>query len=196
MRKVKEISIVMLVLLGLVMASYVLEAQPIDFVGGKTEIRLATKQDGWVTLGTFDAGAANTPGVAARTAATFDVTDTNNITFEIKPGWNGVRIRLSTTTAADSTVTDVFLMSSVSDHYNRVATLTWVTGTQTATTSGEEYADAVVETNANWHKASSIMSIADADYIAEWSIDVMGSKMIGLCPTTYAHATTVEITGY
>jgi len=195
MRKVKEISIVMLVLLGLVMASYVLEAQPIDFVGGKTEIRLATKQDGWETLGTFSAG-ATTPAVTARTAATFNVTDPNNIVCLIEPGWNGVRIRLSTTTAADSTVTDVFLMSSVSDHYNRVATLTWVTGTQTATTSGQEYADEVVETNANWHKAASIMSIADADYIAEWSIDVMGSKMIGLCPTTYAHATTVEITGY
>lgn len=169
-------------------------AQP-DMFGGASETQLTTKQDGWTTLGTFTAG-ATTPAVTARTVATFNVTDPNNIVFPIKPGWNGVRIRLSTTTAADITVTDVFLMSSNSDHYNRVSTLTWVTGTQTSSTSGQEYADEVTETNANWHKAASIMSIAKGDYIAEWSIDVMGSKMIGLSETTFAHATTVEITGY
>lgn len=182
-----------LIIAGIV--GYRTYAQPIDFGGKKeSEARLTTKQDEWYTLGTFSAG-ATTPANSARTAATFNVTDPNNIIYEIKPGWNGVRIRLSTTTDADSTVTDVFLMSSVSDHYNRVSTLTWTTGTQTSTTSGQEYADTVAETNANWHKAASVMS-PTGNYIAEWSIDVMGSKMIGLCPTTYANATTVEITGY
>lgn len=161
--------------------------------GGGVSQKLFTLQDGWFELGTFSAG-TTTPGVTARTAANF-ILDANNVTYEIKSGWNAIRLRLSTTTDADSTVMDVFFMNGVSDHFNRVSTLTWTTGTQTSSTSGQEYADTVAESNGNWHKSASTKS-PTGNYIAEWAIDVAGTTTIGISPTTFANNTTIEITGY
>ena len=153
-----------------------------------------TVQSDWETLETFAAG-TTTPGVTARTYATFDVSDTNNAIYTIPPEWNAIRLRCSSTTDGDSSVFDIFLMNGLTDHYNRVATLTFTTGTQSATTSGHEYADTVAESNTNWHKSASTMS-PTGNYIAEWALDVMGSRRIGISPTTITHTAVLEITGF
>ena len=191
MRKKIGLLIVFVILLSIPFVQYT-PAGPAIGRGGGLSQKLFTLQDGWFELGTFTAG-TTTPGVTARTAANF-ILDANNVTYDIKSGWNAIRLRLSTTTDADSTVVDVFFMNGT-DHFNRVATLTWTTGTQTSSTSGQEYADTVAESNGNWHKSASTKS-PTGNYIAEWAIDVAGSTTIGISPTTFANATTIEITGY
>lgn len=159
---------------------------------------LHTHQDAWYTAGTFTTG-VTTPNATNRTGALFSVTDPKNVSYTIKRGWNGVRLRLSSTTDGDSTVIDVFLKqdasSTTTDHWNRVATLTWTTGQQTATTTNHEYADTLVESNANWHKTTSVMS-PGGNYIAEWGIDVLGSGAIGFSATTVTNTAVLEITGF
>lgn len=163
--------------------------------GGGLSHKLFTLQDGWFTLDTMAAG-TTTPNQANRTAALF-VGDAANSTFAIKSGWNGVRLRLSSTTDGDTSVTDVFFMNGTADHFSRVATLTWTTGTQTSSTSGQEFADTVVISNNTntWHKTQSAVS-PTGNYIAEWSVDVLGSGTIGISPTTITNAATLEITGF
>ena len=159
---------------------------------------LHTLQDAWYTAATVTTG-VTTPNATNRTGALFSVTDPNNVTYTLKRGWNGIRLRLSSTTEEDTTVIDVFLKndahSTTTDHFNRIATLTWTTGAQTATTSGYEYADTLVETNGNWHKTRSVLS-PTGDYIAEWAIDSLGSGVIGFSPTTVTHTAVIEITGF
>ena len=135
-----------------------------------------------------------TPTSTNRTAALFDVTDTANSTFEIKSGWNSITLRLSSTTEGDTSVTDVFYMRGTADHFTRIITLTWTTGTQTSSTSGEEFADTVVESNRFWHTTPSPVS-PTGNYIAEWSADFKGGGTIGISPTTITNAATIQITG-
>ena len=161
--------------------------------GGGISQKLFTLQDGWFELGTFTAS-ATTPNATNRTAATF-ILDANNVTYPIKSGWNAIRLRLSSTTDGDSTVTDIFFMNSSDDHFNRVSTLTWTTGAQTAKTTGQEYADTLAASNENWHKTASTKS-PTGNYVAEWAIDVAGSGTIGISPTTFTNNATMEITGY
>lgn len=156
--------------------------------------QLHTGQYGWATLGTFTTS-TTTPGVTKRTTAQFVVNDANNVIYTIPSAYNRIRLRCSSTTDGDSSVFDVFLMNGTSDHYNRVATLTFITGTQTAGTSGYEFADTLAETNSNWHKSAAVMS-PTGNYIAEYSIDVLGSAKIGISPTTITHTAILEITGY
>ena len=158
--------------------------------GRGVSYKLFTLQDGCFAMDAL-ATASTTPDNAERTVAIFEA-DPCNITFDIKSGWNAIRLRLSSTTDGDDTVTDVFLSNGL--HYNRIATLTWVTGTQTATVSGHEYADTVAESNANWHKTASTKS-PTGNYIAEWAVDVLGSSKIGITGTTVDNAATIEITG-
>jgi len=156
--------------------------------------QLHTGQYSWATLGTFTMTTA-TPSVTNRTAALFAVNDTNNVVYTIPSAYNRIRLRCSSTTDGDSSVFDVYLMNSASDHYNRVATLTFTTGTQTAGTLGYEFADTLVETNSNWHKTASVMS-PTGNFIAEYAIDVLGSAKIGINPTTITNTAIVEISGY
>ncbi len=153
-----------------------------------------TLQDNWETLGTFTT-TATTPTATNRTATLFTSSDANNVAFTIPTGWNGIRIRCSSTNDGDTSVFDVFLMNSLTDHYNRIATLTFTTGGQTATTSGHEYADTLAATNTNWYKAALGMS-PTGNYIAEWMVDVCGSQRIGICPTTITNVAVLEITGF
>jgi len=149
-------------------------------------------QDDWETLGTF-ASATTTPNSTNRTAALF-VADAKNVTFEIPAKWNAIKIRCSSTTDGDSSVFDIFLMNGETDHFTRIGTLTFTTGTQTATASGYEFADTLAESNAKWHKLSSKLS-PEGNYIAEYMIDVIGSFKVGVSPTTITNTAILDITG-
>jgi len=155
----------------------------------------------WQSVGALTTG-VTTPGVTARTAATFNVTDPNNLVVKMGEGWNGVRIRVSSTTDADSTVIDIFYMDDeaeavtlASGHFSRLATTTWTTGTQTGTVSGQEYADTLVVTNENWAPSPGTIS-PTGNYIAEYRFDAQGAHYIGFCGTTVTNAATVEIKGF
>jgi len=141
-----------------------------------------------------------TPGVAARTSATFTASDANNITHRIDPQWNKVLLRLSTITDGDDTVLDVFLMDAdpqdTTDHYNRWGTLTWVTGTQTGDISGEEWADTVAVSNNGNARSTFIAYSPTGNYIAEVELDVKGAYSIGISPTTVDNNGTLYIKGY
>lgn len=154
--------------------------------------QIHSAQEGWVKAGTFTT-VTTTPDATHRTAALFTA-DANNVVFEIPAKWNAVRVRVSSTTDGDSSVFDMFLMNGDADHFNRIQTTTWTTGTQTAGTAGSEFADTVVRSNTNWHKSSAIMS-PEGNYIAEWIIDVIGSKKVGFSPTTITNTAIIEITG-
>lgn len=189
---VTGVSLLAVFLIVIVVAFRTARAAPIGRGGGISQ-KLFTLEDGWFQLGTFTAS-ATTPTATNRTAAAF-VLDANNVTYSIKSGWNAIRLRLSSTTDGDSTVTDIFFMNSSDDHFNRISTLTWTTGTQTAKTSGQEYADTIAASNENWHITASTVS-PTGNYIAEWAIDVAGSGTIGISPTTVTNNATLEITGY
>ena len=191
----KKTFVILLLFVGVVFAQQAF--YPYDIVGDKTNPgRLHTKQAAWTSVGTFATG-ATTPGVTARTAALFSVTDPNNVSFSIGPGDNRIKFRCSSTTDADSTVFDVFVMhvrtTDGTDHFNRIGTLTFTTGTQTAGTATYKFADTVVSSN-------DLYSITDfspiGNYIAEANIDVQGAKIIGICPTTITNTAILEWKGY
>ena len=186
--------ILIIILLVATVAFAVQGFRPVNKAGQSVEPgQLHTYQDGWNTVGSF-AAATTTRAVDVRDYTNF-VADGNNAVYRIESGWNKIRVRCSSTTDADSTVIDVFLMNGASDYFNRVATLTFTTGTQTAGTSGYEFADGCAESNANWHNSGSVMN-PGGNYVAEWAIDHCGSTYIGFCPTTITHTAILEITGY
>lgn len=194
--KMKNKAILILAMLVFVAVCFGYEGiYTLNKAGSKVEPgQVHTLQDEWQSQTAFTAS-ATTPTSTNRTAALFLSSDANNVSYGIDTKWNVVRIRCSSTTDGDTSVFDVFLMNGDNDHYNRVATLTFTTGGQTATTSGHEYADTLVESNANWHKTASTMS-PTGNYIAEWAVDICGSKKIGICPTTITNAAVLEITGF
>lgn len=161
-----------------------------------------TLETPWVLVGEVTTG-VTTPGVTARTSATFNVTDPNNLVYKIPSSWNGVRIRVASTTDGDSTVIDVFLMdsedydsiSAVTSEFNRIRTQTWTTGTQTARESGDEWADTLAITNENWYDGKTDTLSPAGNYIAEDCIDVMGASFIGFSATTVTHSAKIYIKG-
>lgn len=153
---------------------------------------MQTLQDDWETLGTF-ASATTTPNATHRTAAAF-IADAKNVAFEIPAKWNTITIRCSSTTDGDSSVFDIFLMKGETDHFSRIGTLTFTTGSQTATASGYVFADTLAETNEKWHKASSELSPV-GNYIAEWMVDHLGSFKVGVSPTTITNTAILDIIG-
>jgi len=88
-----------------------------------------------------------------------------------------------------------YYIDAVDGNDSNPGTTIWTTGTQTAIVSGDEWADQIAETNARWLMGARTMS-GDDNYIAEYSIDVCGSRYIGFSPTTVTHAANVYITGY
>lgn len=153
-------------------------------------------QDNWVTLGTIFTTATTTPDPNHRTASTF-TSDANNATKEIPSKWNQIRLRCLSQNDGDDSVFDIFLMNGTDDHYTRIATLSWVNGLQTSSVSGYEFADTLVVTNHTncWHTTGSTVN-PGGNYIAEWSVDVLGSKMIGVSPTTIDSNSIFQITGF
>ncbi len=194
MRKNVTLLIVLCVIFVGVLFDQHVTADPSSGGRGKgVSQKLFTLQDGWSTIDTIASG-TTTPTSTNRTAALFVSSDAKNSTFEVKSGWNNITLRLSSTTEGDTSVTDIFAMRGTADHFTRIATLTWTTGTQTSSTSGEEFADTVVETNRFWHTTPSPVS-PTGNYIAEWSVDFKGGGTIGISPTTITNAATIQITG-
>jgi len=170
-------------------------AEPSSLYGGTVNsYQLVTKQDKWYSVGLFEES-ATTPDATNRTVALFTATDANNLTYVIKPSWSVIKLRCSGWDDGDDFVFDVFFANSSSDHFTRVATLTWKTGTQTSATTSYEFADTLTESNAQWHTTASAVS-PEGNYIAEWAVGTGGSKMIGFCPTTNDSNAVLEITGY
>lgn len=159
---------------------------------------LETAQSGWVTAGTFSATTAEptTPNQANRTFALMAAVSKVQV-FTIPASWNAIILRNNSTTDGDTTVYDVFLMRGTSDHYSRVCTQTWTTGTQTSGTSGSEFADTLVLTNNTntFHNAGIVVS-PEGNYIAEYSLDVAGCTSIAFVPTTLTNDAVLEISGW
>lgn len=155
-----------------------------------------TKQSNWVTAGAFS-DSATTPADVNRTAALFTSEDANNVVYTIDPSWNKVVFRCSSTTDSDSTVFDIFIMDGATDdatdHYNRIGTLTFTTGTQTSSTATYEFADTCVASNDQY--GFNVIS-PTGNYIAIAEVDVKGARFIGICPTTVTNAAILEIRGY
>lgn len=152
-------------------------------------------QGRWESAGTFAAAAAEptTPDATHRTAAAMAAVS-KVVIYTIRPEWNAVELRCSSTTDADTTVFDVFVARGASDHYTRIATLTFTTGTQTAGT-GYLFADTLVESNHQWHTTASVVS-PTGEYIASYAIDTCGYSRIAFVPTTLTNNAVLEITGY
>lgn len=167
--------------------------------------QLHTEQDSWYLLGAFTT-ATTTPDVNHRTIATI-ILDSNNADYNIPDKWNGIRLRCKSIkdisdANAITTVVDLFLANGVDDSYNRISTLTFISGTQFAADSNYVFATTLVESNFNWIGAADPNYVRlispGTSYIAEYFFDARGSKKIAVCPTTITNgrAAKIEITGW
>lgn len=167
-------------------------------VAAVNQSTLETAQSGWVTAGTFLATGdePTTPNQANRTATLMAAVSKVKI-FTIPTSWNAIILRNLSTTDGDTTIYDVFLMRGVADHYSRVCTQTWTTGTQTSGTTGSEFSDTLVLSNNTntWHNAGIVVS-PEGNYIAEYSLDVAGCTSVAFVPTTITADAILEISGY
>jgi hypothetical protein len=159
--------------------------------------QLYTARNDWTRTAAITGAADATPAVGERDYATFTSSDSNNVIVAVDESWNKVRIRCTSTTDADSTVVDLFFGEGTTStcRFHRVATLTFTTGTQVAETSGHEYADTLVPSNANWLYTAVTVNPTD-NYVAEYAVDIGNVSYIGLSPTTITNAAVIEITGY
>jgi hypothetical protein len=166
-------------------------------MGAVNQSTLETTQSNWVSVGTFLATGAepSTPNQANRTAALMAAVSKVQI-FTIPPAWNKIYLRNSSTTDGDSTVYDVFLSRGAADHYTRVCTLTYTTGTQTAGTTGYEFADTcAVTNNTNTLHIASTLVTPTGNYIAEYGLTVCGNSRVAFVPTTITNDALLEICG-
>jgi hypothetical protein len=149
----------------------------------------------WTTVGTWSA-ATTTPDATHRTLTAFQA-DTANKVVRLDGRYNRIRLRAYSTTAEDTTAIDCFLMYGVNDHFTRVGSSSWTTGTQASGTAGSEFADTVgTPTNANGAPRSwRVISGAD-NYIAFLELDVAGATYFGASPTTVTSACGLEIQGF
>lgn len=192
----KQIAASLLLVLFSVTALWAIEAvYTVDNGGNIVMPASCTDQSTWVSAGTFLAAGAEptTPNQANRTYALFAAVSKVQI-YTVPPKWNSVLLRAGTTTDADSTVFDVFVTRGTADHWTRVCTLTFTTGTQTSGTTGSEFCDTVVVSNETWLAAVNPLS-PTGNYIAMVEMDVRGFDRIGFVPTTLATDTFIEITG-
>jgi len=166
-------------------------------IAAVNQITLEQVQSGWISVGTFLAAGdePTTPNQANRTAALMAAVSKVQI-FTVPSQWNKVYIRCLSTTDGDSTVFDVFTSRGASDHYTRVVTLTFTTGTQTSGTSGSEFADTCVASNNTntLHKASTLTN-PTGNYIAEYGMTLNGCDHIAFVPTTITNNAALEISG-
>jgi hypothetical protein len=152
---------------------------------------LSTKQSAWQLRGTVTAG-ITTPGVTARDKASVEALA--GIFIEVFPADNAIIIRGSGATDNSDNIYDVLFMASGDDHYNRVATLTFTTGTQTSPVSGEEFSDLITVADEKWHSEMKNASAAD-DYIGELAVDMWGCGRIALIPTTIVTSSSIWYRG-
>lgn len=194
--KRKLLTILTVVLLFVGVAYAVRGVYSVSASGLKTNPgQLYTARNDWSRTAVLDSN-TTTPAVAARDYTNF-VADANNAVVAVDESWNKIRIRCTSTTEADITVIDVFFGEGTTStcRFNRIATLTFTTGTQTAPTSGSEYADTLTETNDNWMYDAVIKS-PTGNYIAEYIVDLGNVTYIGISPTTITNAAVIEVTGF
>jgi hypothetical protein len=152
---------------------------------------LSTKQSAWQLRGTVTAG-ITTPGVTARDKASVEAL--SGIFIEVFPADNAIIFRGSGATDGTDNIYDILFMASGDDHYNRIVTLTFTTGTQTSPVSGEEFADLITASNLKWHTVPNNASALD-DYIGEYSLDVFGVGRIAVIPTTIVTSSSIWYRG-
>lgn len=178
------------------------QVRVVDRAGTERDPVLFTLQEDFELIGTWTAS-STTPGPTNRTYARFTSQDAKNVTINIPPQWNGIRVRLASTTDGDSTVTDMFLADPNSDaptptigDFTRKITLTWTTGTQTCSeASGYEWADTVAASNEAKSGEWEIES-PTGNYIAEARVDAKGAIRIGVSTTTLTNNAKMYVKGY
>ncbi len=154
----------------------------------------ATYRGTWTQLAAFTAGTV-TPDASHRTYTTFDDDAQNRIVL-CDSRWNRILIRALSTTAADTTTVDVFLMiGGTGDHFTRIGTLQFTTGTQPSGVSGSEFADAVTESNTDG-SLRAWRTMSPTGYIAMAEVDIGPGDVLGFCPTTVTHNAVIEVCGY
>lgn len=146
------------------------------------------------TTATFSA-ATTTPDATHRTYATFD-DDTAVKTQTLDSRWVGIILRMCSPTENEVNVFDVFGTTGTSDHWSRIGTLTWTTGTATSNVTGSEFADTCVVTNEDGVYTWVVASPADSVGTAWAMIDAGPFDRIGLVPTTLASSAVAEICGF
>lgn len=152
---------------------------------------VTTKQEAFQSLGTVAAG-ITTPAATARDASTVEALA--GLFIEVMPAQNAIILRASGATDNSVNIYDILVMAGESDHYNRMVTLSFTTGTQTSPITGEEFADLITPSNLKWHRTPNNASASD-DYIGEYSVDVFGIKKIAIIPTTIVTSSTVWYRG-
>ena len=141
---------------------------------------LTTIQEAFQLIGSVTA-AITTPAATARDAASVEAL--TGLFIDVMPAQNAIIFRASGATDNSVNIYDILVMAGETDHYNRIVTLSFTTGTQTSPVSGEEFADLITPSNLKWHRPPNNVSASD-DYIGEYSLDVLGIKKIAIIPTT------------
>ena len=163
--------------------------------GRKTAIE--TQQINWVDLGDLSSAQAAI-GVTARAYATvLALTSTGIVHWNVPMSYNCIEVRFSTDAEDDAQVIDV-LVSSGSDQFVRAATLTLTGGTQTAPAGARAaagvYCDTMVLSNNAWHGEMEVVQ-SGTDYIARFTMDLLGYDHVVFHATTLAANTTITIEG-
>jgi len=164
--------------------------------GSKTA--LETTQITWIDLGDITASQA-APAVTARAYATVAALGATKVKlWDIPLGYNCIEIRFSTNAASDDHVVDV-LVASGEDHFVRVATLALEGRSQTAPATARPSAGVFVDTitisNKAWHGDMEVVQAEATDYIARFTMDLMGYDKIVFHATTLKASGTITIEG-
>lgn len=165
---------------------------------GSSRVTVETFQIGWIDLGDITTSQA-APAVTARAYATVNaLTATGIVAWDVRYGYNCIEVRFSTNADAEAHVIDVLVSSGV-DHYVRVATLTLTGGTQTAPIGARAaagvYVDTIVISNQEWHGDMEVVQASGTNYIARFSMDLMGYEKVLFHATTLAANKTITIEG-
>jgi hypothetical protein len=145
-------------------------------------------QYNWLNRGNISvAGSALTTDKSAATVHA--LTATTFIRIKVDDGTVALDLRWRGGSDGDSNVQNLYAMRGDGDHYTRIATLTFVTGTQTDGTY--LFVDTITITNEKWADAIEVISDA-ANGIAHISLNTHGYKNFVLLGTTVASTLYVD----
>jgi hypothetical protein len=150
-----------------------------------------TRQESFQLKGTVNA-AITTPAATDRDAESVEALA--GLFINVMPGQNALIFRASGATDNSVNIYDILVMAGDTDHYNRIVTLSFTTGTQTSPVTGEEFADLITPSNLKWHRIPNNASAAD-DYIGEYSLDIYGIKKVAIIPTTIVTSSSIWCRG-
>lgn len=164
--------------------------------GGST--CLATPLIGWIDIGDLSTAQAAPAATARAYATVIALTSTGIALWDVSYGYNCIEVRFSTTADADAQVVDV-LVSSGEDQFVRCATLTLTGGTQTAPAGARAtagvYCDTMVLSNNAWPGSMEVVQGGGTDYIARFTMDLLGYDKVLFHATTLADSTSITIEG-